>query len=168
MNQEAIDRLALRCLAHLQQEETLLRETLRIVEATRESLLVRDGELLEANVRQHQHTVEAADDLRARREVMRDDIAELLQISRGSATVSVLAKRATTGHQLMETRERLGKIARRVRTLHRANAVLSVQTNYMIAGALQNLLGEQLAETRYARTGRTQAIRGSQIIDTDI
>ncbi len=169
MDTEVVEKLALRCVAHLQQEEAMLRESFRIVEATRESLLLRDGALLQVTVDQQRHTATAADALRTERERMRTDIAQTLDVAHDRATVSNLAKQASdaVAKELRATQQRLTRLAARVQTLHRANAVLALQTNHMVAGALQKLIGAHLSETSYARNGERQRSAAPGWIDTN-
>lgn len=147
----------------------MLRESLRIVETTRQCLLLRDGEGLQQSVEQQVHTATAAESLRERRNHLRNEIAELLGLDPRDATVSELADHAPSPFdiELRELRSRMGRLAIRIGTLHRANAVLALQTNHIVAGALQKLLGNQLSRTSYAKTGLHQNSNSPSLIDTD-
>lgn len=169
MTTSEIKKLATRCSVHLQQEEAVLKETLRIVEETREGLLARDGQRLEHSVAEQQKTFEAAAAIRIRREAMRQEIAESLELAPEQATISRLADQspAAVGNQLRDSRTRLSKLIARVRTMHRTNAVLAIQTNRIVANALHKLIGLDVENASYARNGKQPLPAAPAVVDTD-
>lgn len=169
MKPNAIKKLAIRCSAHLQQEEHVLRETLRIVEETRESLLHRDGERLEKNVDEQRRILHAAESMRNQREGVRGEIAMLLEVPPDTATVSSLVQIAPDPirSDLRDSRKRLRKLAARVRTMHRTNAVLALQTNRVVGEALHRIIGMQVVNTGYARKGLQKLSSTPALVDTD-
>ena len=169
MNSNEIKKLATRCSIHLQQEEAVLKETLRIVEETREGLLQRNGERLERSVLEQQRTFEAAAAIRTRRMSMRQDIAKQLEVDLEKATISNLADKSPlpVGNELRESRVRLSKLVARVRTMHRTNAVLAIQTNRIVANALHKLIGQDIENASYARDGMHPPPAAPAVLDTD-
>ena len=169
MNANEIKKLATRCSAHLQREEAVLQETLRIVEETREGLLARDGERLERSVTEQQKTFEAAEAIRVRREAMRKEIAALLDLTLEKATITRLAEKSpiAVGNELRNSRTRLSKLVARVRTMHRTNAVLAIQTNRIVANALHKLIGLDMENASYAKNGKQPLPAAPAVVDTD-
>ncbi len=74
------DDLALRCLAHLEQEDAMLQASWELVQQTRKALLERDQQRLHELLERQQPTAVAAQKLHSARQMIRRDIAACFSI----------------------------------------------------------------------------------------
>ncbi len=166
----AHETLALRCLAHLQQEEAMLQATLSLVEETRAGLLKRDWTILREALDKQQHTIAASAELSKQRDQLRAQIAAELELSSEDATIGALAAHTTDSlrEQLLLARGRLTKSTSRINVLNRANTVLAMQTNHIVTDMIHHLVGVKPQPRNYARTGLMETTDHSSILDTDL
>lgn len=150
------DDLALRCLAHLEQEEAMLQASWELVQQTRQALLERDQQRLHALLERQQTTAAAAQKLHAARQNIRCEIAACFSIPAENASLGYLAQRASAERrgQLLSYRRQLSELAEKVDLLNRGNVALAGQVMDLLHGVLHRLTGENPQPTRYERTGR--------------
>ncbi len=153
------DRIAIACLGHLQQEEAVLGTTLERLYEIRKAVLHRDLEALSRAMDSEAATDRAAEDLRATRITLRQNIADALQVTAESATLKLLATHASTdiGNQLAVCRDRLAGMAAEAERVNRANAALLRQSADLIDRLLNGLTGTHDNCQRYAGNGNIRA-----------
>lgn len=150
------DDLALRCLAHLEQEDAMLQASWELVQQTRKALLERDQQRPHELLERQQSTAAAAQKLHAARQMIRRDIAACFSIPAEDASLGYLAQRTSADRrdQLLSQRRQLSDLAEKVDLLNRGNVALAGQVMELLHGVLHRLTGENPQPARYERTGR--------------
>jgi len=120
------ERLALACLAHMEQEEAMLGESLESLRQVRAALAEGDLSSLAAALDRQGHAVRAADELRRRRAELRQSLARAFRLPLASVTLHTLATvfPGDAADRLRRCRERLMAMAGEVDRLNRGNALL--------------------------------------------
>lgn len=122
--------LSLACLAHMQQEEAILAETLDSLRQVRTAL--REGNLdsLKSALERQGRIAQASAELREGRASLRQEMSTALGIPVQNVTLMVLAARlpGDVADHLASCRARLSNMAAEVDRLNRANAALVGQS----------------------------------------
>lgn len=122
--------LALACLAHMQQEEAMLTETLESLRQVRAALLSGDLDSLKIALERQTRIAHASAELRERRAGLRREMSTVLGVPPRDVTLLRFASglpRDITDH-LIGCRERLRTMAAEVDRVNRANAALVGQS----------------------------------------
>lgn len=148
-------RLSLAWLAHLQQEEALLAETLDSLRQVRAAL--REGALdaLKAALDRQAHIAHASVELRERRAAMRREVSEVLGLAERDVTLASLADHLPRELALhvRACRDRLSEMAGEVDRLNRANAALVGQSLEFLERFLLEMTAGDNTGARYSGNG---------------
>ncbi len=169
--QPVMMKLALTCLAHMEQEEALLSATLTCLQQMRSALVAGNLQALTTALESQKHTAQAGEDLRSRRAALRSELAGTLGVPPESATLQMVVDvmvrskdhaTAQTGQRLGRCRERLRKMATDVDQVNCSNATLIWHSMNFLQRLLAEITGATTAPDRYNPAGRrTEASCGS-------
>lgn len=151
--------LSLACLAHLQQEEAMLAETLDSLQEVRGALRGGGLEALRRALDRQARIAEASSELRARRAALRREMAGALGIAPRDVTLSRLAARlpADVATHLTGCRDRLNRMAAEVDRLNRANAALVGQSLEFLERFLTEITDGDSVGAGYGASGALRA-----------
>lgn len=165
-NSAEASRLPLVWLAHLQQEEALLAETVESLRQIRAAL--REGALdaLKAALDRQARIANASVELRERRTSLRREVSTVLGLSARDVTLTSLAEylpREVAAHMLA-CRDRLTGMAAEVDRLNSANAALVGQSLEFLERFLLEMTAGNQAGCRYSGNGTAcEPLMGSLI-----
>jgi hypothetical protein len=151
--------VSLAWLAHLQQEEALLAETLASLGAVRSALRGGDLESLHAALEQQARIADASSELLGRRARLRSELSYALGVPPDAVTLATLATAAppdVAGH-LRACRERLRGMSAEVDRLNRANAALAAQSLDFLQRFLSEITDTDSAGAVYGPSGSPHA-----------
>jgi hypothetical protein len=159
--------LALGCLAHLEQEEALLTETVSSLREVRSALLGGDLAALGAALERQSQWAHRAGDLQVRRAALRTNLAAVLGVEPALVTVSMLAGRlpADAGARLASCRQRLTQMATEVDQLNRANVALLHHSLEFLHRFLVEITGGQSHGPSYTAAGTLREATCGSLIE---
>lgn len=156
--------LSLACLAHMQQEEAMLAETLESLQQIRSALLEGALDALKTALDRQSRLASASAELRQRRARLRREMSLALGISPEEVTLLGLAARLPrdVAVRLTDCRERLRAMTVEVDRLNRANAALVGQSLDFLERFLTEMTDGDRRGAGYSPTGATrEAVLGS-------
>lgn len=142
-------------LAHMEQEEAMLKETQESLREVRDALVQGDLGRLAGSLERQAHTARAAAELRLAREKFRQQVAETLRVSAEQVTFGWLAEHlpGEAGQRIARCRERLCRLAIEVDQLNRSNASLILHSLDFLNQLLLEITGGDKGSNRYGATG---------------
>lgn len=151
--------VSLACLAHMQQEEAMLAETLDSLRQVRAALRGGNLDLLKEALDRQGRIARASGELRDRRTSLRREMSSLLGVAPREVTLRSLAARLppdVAGH-LTTCRERLSNMAAEVDHLNRANAALVGQSLDFLGRFLTEITDGDPGGEGYSANGVSRA-----------
>lgn len=159
--------LSLACLAHMQQEEAMLAETLDSLRLVRAALRGGSLDSLKDALDRQARLAHASQELRERRARLRREMSAVLGIAPQSVTLKMLAARlpGDAGTRLASCRDRLSAMAAEVDHLNRANAALVGQSLDFLERFFIEITGGDRGGAGYSSAGATRAPALGSIIE---
>lgn len=159
--------LSLACLAHMQQEEAMLAETLESLQQVRTALRGGSLDSLKDALDRQARIARASVELRDRRANLRRDMAVVLGVPPRSVTLTMLVAwlPGDAGARLASCRDRLNGMAAEVDRLNRANAALVGQSLDFLERFFIEITGGDRGGAGYSPAGATRAPALGSIIE---
>ncbi len=153
---ETVETLALAGIAHLQQEEAMLSETLCVLREIRSALVASDQEKLSELMQQRQQTEQSAVELQEGRSRLRQRIGALLQLGEGQVTLQTLASYVSgeLRERLLTGRRRLLELTHEIDAVNRCNATIVGRSMNLLSQIMEQLTGHDSSPQRYSASGR--------------
>ena len=150
-----VDELVLVCLAHFDQEETMLAGSLEVLRELRHSLLQSDVARVSRCIERQQQATCAAGELASQRGLLRQRLCRELNIPLEQLTLRTLAERSAGAlrARLLTSRQRLLAMAGEIELLQRGNAALIRQSLGLLQLLLGGLSGQGAQAPRYTSLG---------------
>lgn len=151
---------------HLRDEEQTLAILLVAVREIRQALLNRDGERLTQALQAEADSFQMGAEMRERRVVFRQQMAERLQIDPAEVTFSRLegcVSEETRG-ELAKIRKRLEEMSDELLRLNRQNAAMIQQTLDLTERIVGSLTGSGPHFTGYNATGRSETTHSGPVV----
>lgn len=159
--------LSLACLAHMQQEEAMLAETLESLRRVRAALRGGSIDSLKDALNRQARIAHASSELRERRAKLRREMAAALGVPPHGVTLKMLAARlpGEAGARLASCRDRLNAMATEVDRLNRANAALVGQSLDFLERFFIEITGGDRGGSGYSPAGATREPTLGSIIE---
>lgn len=169
MNSPSINDAALKCLAHLEQEEALLTTAHDALHAIREKLVQGDLDGLAQALQNQDQSARPTEEISRARARMRQCVGQAIGVSANSATLSALVGRidGVLRDRLLNQQRRLSTLANKVDLLNRGNAVLAKHSVDLLDQLLLRLTGNTSAG-QYARSGRLEPASGGSVMQANL
>jgi hypothetical protein len=163
-----LEQLAEACWHHLGEEETVLTETLQLVEQTRQALRQRDVEAMLAKVPQLEQNQQHRRTIQQERLVLQKRIGGQLDIPPEQVTMSTLLPRIPSKWRdpFHDRRRHLQELARNIDNLNRANLALVASFGEILSRVLFDLTGQVTARC-YGPSGRLNETDSTLMFERD-
>jgi hypothetical protein len=167
LTESGVTTLSLACLAHMQQEEAMLAETLESLEQVRTALRGGGIDALKDALDRQTRIAHASAELRDRRAKLRRQMSAVLGVAPHVVTIKMLAARlpGEAGARLASCRDRLNEMAARVDRVNRANAALVGQSLDFLERFFIEITGGERDGTGYGPAGDTREPALGSIIE---
>lgn len=163
------ERLAMLCLSHFEKEEAVLQTSKESLLRMQTALMAGRMEPLLQALREQEESGRLATELHETRRLLRERLAQALEIPAEQVTLRVVSDRGPTAlrQSLLASRQRLLQIGDDIERIHRGNSTLLRQSIGLLQRLLGCLLGKADDPSRYTAEGLMESVDGSNFLNAD-
>lgn len=165
---ELVEQAGWQCLAHLQQESSLLEDARGLLHEVRAAVLDRDTQRLASVATEHLEVARRVESISARRCELRKTLGQTLNLPAEAATLGRLVPRleGPMKQQLRARASEVAELAKDVERLTHANAALIRTQLELFQKLMACLTGQPAPSPRYDAMGSVQQDQGGSIFET--